>query len=287
MRRLVPLLAVIAVLVLTFGAGLAPLAPPATADLAIRYVALGDSFASVGTLTKLRTDPIGCARSIDNYPSGVAARLSVEEFVDMTCGAATTVHMTQSQTVPLGGVNRPQFSALTPETDLVTLTIGGNDIGFGEIVLTCGKLSVSDPTGAPCQRQYGTTLPGRIATAASTVDDVLDGIRARAPRATIVVVGYLRILPPATGCWPMIPVAAGDVPYLGDVQRRLNTMLGERARAHDATFVNPGETTGHDVCQLPTVKWVEGIIPTSLSIPVHPNAAGQSHVASLVAAELS
>ena len=286
MRRLIPLLAVLAVLVLTLGAGLAPLTPPATADLAIRYVALGDSFASVGTLTMVRTDPLGCARSIDNYPSGVAARLSVAEFVDMTCGAATTVHMTRSQTVPLGGVNRPQFSALTSGTDLVTITIGGNDIGFGEIVLTCGKLSLPNPNGAPCRQHYTDSLPDRIAAAASTVDDVLDGIHERAPRAKIVVVGYLRILPPATGCWPLIPVAAGDVPYLNEVQRGLNTMLGKRAAAHGATFVNPGEATGHDVCQLPTVKWVEGIIPTSLSIPVHPNAAGQSHVASLVAAEV-
>jgi len=64
-------------------------------------------------------------------------------------------------------------------------------------------------------------------------------------------------------------------------------MLGTQAAAHGGTAVNPGETTGHDACQSPADKWVEGLIPTSTSIvPVHPNAAGQAHVASLVAAAL-
>lgn len=282
MRRLVPLLAVIAVLVVTFGAGLAPLTPPATADLAIRYVALGDSFASVGTLTRLRGDPLGCARSTDNYPAGVAARLSVAEFVDRTCGAAATVHMTQSQAVPLGA-NPPQFDALTADTDLVTVSISGNDIGFGEIVLTCGTLSVTDPFGAPCKAHYGNQLQERIAAVAPKIDAVLDGIADRAPDATVLVVGYLRILPPDTGCFPVVPVAAGDVAYFDGVQHELNAMLGDRAAASGATFVDPGDVLGHDVCQAPWDKWVEGIFPTSLAAPMHPNAAGQAYVGGLVA----
>ena len=116
---------------------------------------------------------------------------------------------------------------------------------------------------------------------------MLDGIHARAPQARVVVVGYLRILPPTTGCWPIVPFASGDVRVLRRRAAPAQRMLGERAATHGDTFVNPGETTGHDVCQLPGNKWVEGLIPTSLSAPVHPNAAGQAHVATLVAAAVA
>jgi lysophospholipase L1-like esterase len=258
-------------------------AAPAGADPTLRYVALGDSFASVGTLTNLDPNPIDCFRAHDNYPAVAANRMGATEFVDATCGGAMTVHMTQSQQLPLGGVNPPQFDALTPDTDLVTVSISGNDIGFGDIVLTCGTLSLTDPLGAPCQAHYGSQLDERIAAAAGKVDAVLDGIAERAPEATVVVVGYLRILPPERGCFPIVPIAAGDVTYFDGVQHELNAMLGTSAAAHGATFVDPGDVLGHDVCQAPWDKWVEGIIPTSIAAPVHPNAAGQAYVGGLVA----
>ncbi len=286
MRRVLTMMLALA----TAGGVVVATAGAASAATYTRYVALGDSFASVGTLTMIRTDPAGCFRSTDNYPSGVAARLGVAAFVDVTCGGATTVHMTQAQSVPLGQ-NAPQFAALTADTDLVSVTISGNDIGFGEIVSTCAGLSLTNPFGAPCKAHYtaggADQLDARIAQAATLVDTVLDGIHARAPQARVVVVGYLRILPPTTGCWPIVPFASGDVAYFDGVQHRLNGMLGERAATRGDTFVNPGETTGHDVCQLPGNKWVEGLIPTSLSAPVHPNAAGQAHVATLVAAAVA
>ncbi|MGQ0840296.1 SGNH/GDSL hydrolase family protein [Actinokineospora sp.] len=255
-----------------------------------RYVALGDSYAAVGTLTKVRSAPIGCARATDNYPSGVAARLAPATFVDISCGGAETPDLTTPQEVPLG-VNPAQFSALTPDTDLVTVSIGGNDVGFGEIVRKCAELSFGDPFGAPCRAHYtagGTdVLAARIAELAPKITAVVDGITARSPNATVVVVGYLRILPPRWGCWPLVPFAIGDVAYFDGVQRSLNATIGGRAEAAGARFVNPGLTTGHDVCQLPGKKWVEGLVPTSLSMPVHPNARGQAHVAGLVAAALS
>ncbi|MGO1050883.1 SGNH/GDSL hydrolase family protein [Crossiella sp. CA198] len=250
-----------------------------------RYVALGDSFASVGTLTNIHLDPVGCARSKDNYPAQLAARIKPKTFVDRTCGAATTPDMTAPQQVPLG-VNPPQFDALTADTDLVTLTIGGNDIGFAEIVLTCATLSVTDPGGAPCKKHFtkdGDQLQRRIADLGPKLTKVLTGIKAKSPKARIAVVGYLRILPPSKGCWPLVPIAAGDVAYFETVQANLNTSIGGWAKAAGATFVNPGLVTGHDVCQLPGTKWVEGLIPTSLSVPVHPNALGQDYVGGLTA----
>ncbi|MDQ3578279.1 MAG: SGNH/GDSL hydrolase family protein [Actinomycetota bacterium] len=282
------MLAVVAMVCGLAGATTAPAG--AATETYQRYVALGDSYAAVGTLTSVRTDPIGCARSTDNYPSALAAKIKPAAFVDISCGAAQTRDMTAAQQVPLG-VNPPQFSALTPDTDLVSVTIGGNDIGFGEIVTQCALLSFTDPAGAPCKAHYNKTgvdeLPARIAELAPKITTVVAEIKARAPRAKIVVIGYLRILPPTRGCWPVVPFSAGDVAYFDGVQKLLNSTIGDRAKAQGATFVNPGLTTGHDVCQLPWNKWVEGLVPTSLSVPVHPNARGQAHVAELIASALS
>ncbi|ONI83631.1 GDSL family lipase [Saccharothrix sp. ALI-22-I] len=251
------------------------------------YVALGDSYASGPFIPHQRTDPLGCFRSTRNYASLVAERLGTK-LTDVTCGGATTVDMTAPQDV-LFGPNPPQLDALTPDTDLVTVTIGGNDIGFSDIILTCAQDSVLDPFGNPCTRRYtagGTDrLAARIDALAPKVAAVLQGIAQRAPEAHVVVVAYLRILPPSHGCWPVVPISVGDVPYLDATQRKLNGMLGARAGAAGATFVDPYPSSlGRDVCQLPGVKWVEGLVPTAPAFPVHPNAAGMRAVADLVVA---
>jgi lysophospholipase L1-like esterase len=247
------------------------------------YVALGDSYAAGPQIPVQRTDPIGCERSTMNYPARLAAALHIRDYTDVSCSGATTDNMTLPQTVPLG-INPPQFNALRSDTDLVTLTISGNDIGFTNILLTCIVLSATDPLGNPCERQA--TAGGvdryaqRIAAAAPKVARVLQGIRERSPRATVLLVGYLRILPPALGCYPVFPIARGDVPYLDGVEQQLTAMLADQAFNHGVVFVDSyAGSLGHDACQLPGVKWVEGIVPTSPAAPVHPNANGMQAVA--------
>lgn len=249
------------------------------------YVALGDSFAAGPFIPVQRLDPLGCARSTRNYPALIAEDLHVAEFTDVTCSTATTKNMTVAQLVPLG-VNPPQFDALGPDTDLVTVSIGGNDIGFSDIVLTCGRLSLTDPVGNPCQRFAGAggsdLYAERIIDAAPKVAGVLRGIHDRAPKASVLLVGYLRILPPTRGCWPLVPIAAGDVAYLDGIQQQLTKMLATQAHDNGAVFVDAyTPSLGHDTCQPPAVKWVEGIIPTSPAFPVHPNARGMRAVADL------
>jgi lysophospholipase L1-like esterase len=191
--------------------------------------------------------------------------------------------MTVSQPVQLG-LNPPQFNALTPDTDLVTVTIGGNDIDIGDLWVSCARLGATDPFGNPCQRQATTggtdRYARRITAAAPKVARVLEGIRARSPRATVLLVGYLRILPPALGCYPVFPIARGDVSYVDGVEQQLTAMLAEQASNHGAVFVDPYATSlGHDACQLPEVKWVEGTAPTSPAYPVHPNDLGMHKLA--------
>ena len=82
---------------------------------------------------------------------------------------------------------------------------------IGGLWVTCAQLGPTDPSGDPCQRHAtagGTDLYAqRIASAAPKVGQVLEGIRARSPRATVLLVGDLRILPSATGCYPAFPIA--------------------------------------------------------------------------------
>lgn len=252
------------------------------------YVALGDSYTAGPLIPVQRIDPVGCERSTNNYPSRLAAALGIRDFTDVSCSGAKAENMTAAQSVLLLGTNPPQFNALRPDTDLVTLTISGNDIGFTEIAYTCGRVGATDPFGNPCEREAtaggGDLYAQRIDAAAPEVAKVIEGIHQRSPHATVLLVGYLRILPPTEGCYPLFPIARGDVRYLAGLEQQLTDMLASQAFRHDAFFVDSyARSLGHDACQLPGVKWVEGPVPTSPAAPVHPNALGMQAVAGFAA----
>ena len=275
---------------------LGALACPAAAQLAGAapgpYVALGDSYTSGPVIPNQTADSGGCERSDHNYPHLVAAALGVTRFTDVSCAGATTAHMADPQPLPGGLTNGPQFDALAPDVDLVTLGIGGNDIGFGELAVTCAGLSVLFPLGAPCRHHYtrhGDEVGARLEAAAPKVAAVLAAIRQRAPAARILVVGYPVILPAAgPGCWPLMPIAFGDVAWLRSVEGQLNALLATQAAAGGATFVDTySSSVGHDLCRLPGRKWVEGFVPTAPARPVHPNARGMANSARQVLAALS
>ncbi|GAA1691394.1 SGNH/GDSL hydrolase family protein [Fodinicola feengrottensis] len=275
-------LATSAVLAATF-------APPVSAASPAkfhRYVALGDSYAAITDLTRLHGTP-GCFRSTDNYPSLVAADLGVTSFTDASCSSATTAHMTTAQSTGFG-TNPPQFDSLTADTDLVTVTIGANDLDLMTLLGTCAALSVTDPVGNPCQRYYTSggvdQIAARIDQVKPKVAAVLDGIHQRAPKARIIVVGYLPLLPPTRGCWPAVPMSVGDVPYAHQIQTSFNAALVAEAAAHQAVAVDPSGITGHDSCQPPGTRWVEPVIPASPTTPFHPNTTGTPHLANLIAA---
>jgi lysophospholipase L1-like esterase len=289
--------------------GLAGLATPAAADPSdtgpshggpshggptggvAHSVALGDSYTAGTGIPNQTADSGACGRSDHNYPHLVAAALAVARFTDASCGSATTADMAGRQALPGGLTNGPQLDALSPDVDLVSLGIGGNDIGFGEIILTCAAHSVLLPITAPCRQHYtrgGDELGRRIAETAPKVAAVLAAISERAPAARVLVVGYPVILPASgPGCWPVMPVAVGDVAWLRSVQADLNAMLAERAVAAGAAFVDTyTSSVGHDVCRLPGQKWVEGVVPTAPASPVHPNALGMANTARQVLAAL-
>ncbi len=272
----------------TAGAGVT--GPPGAAGPP-HYVALGDSY-TAGPLVPDRTgSPAGCLRSDHSYPFLVAAGTGAATFTDVSCQGATTTDMTHSQSVPLG-TNPPQDNALSATATLVTLQISGNDIGFSDIIIHCTTLSLTNPFGSPCKNHYtsgGTDrLRAKIAAAAPKVAADLQGIHARAPNARVLLVGYPVILPNSgDGCWPVVPIAFGDVPYLRGAEKALNSMLAAEAAASNATFVDTYTASiGHDVCRAPGTKWVEGLIPTSPAAPFHPNRLGEQEMAQQALAAL-
>lgn len=249
-----------------------------------RYVALGDSYTSAPFVGDSGGGPNACRRSAQNYPSRVARELRVGEFEDVSCSGATTGDMLGPQRFA-GPDNPPQLDALDSTTTLVTVGIGGNDIGFTSLVRGCASVS---PDGSGCRDENTAggedKLESRIANTAGRVANVLGEISARAPQAQVLVVGYPTILPASgRGCWPVLPYGGPDVVYLRGVTNKLNGMLAEEAAAAGATFVDTAAASkGHDVCASSSKRWVEGLIPTSAAAPMHPNADGQRAAARAV-----
>jgi lysophospholipase L1-like esterase len=258
----------------------------ATANAAEEMVALGDSYAA-GPLIPAPIPPFGCLKSSSNYGRLASIQLGASPYRDATCSGAETEDMTAPQGVS-PRPNPPQFDRLTPTTTLVTITIGGNDIGFSGIAQDCFSQSNS---GTPCQDKYvtanGDEISQRIQATRPKVDAVLQGIHQRSPNAQVLVVNYAAILPDQgnTGCWPIVPISDGDAPYVRAKEQELNQMLADQAAANNATLVDwYAASVGHDACKPPGIKWVEGAVVTNAAAPVHPNLLGMKGAADLVVA---
>ncbi|MFF0491478.1 SGNH/GDSL hydrolase family protein [Nocardia sp. NPDC004068] len=272
------------------------LAGPAHAEGAFEeYVALGDSWAADFTLSQGTAEyaPLGCGQSRHNYPKQIAATLHVARFQDASCEGATTNELTSAQTTR-DGTNAPQFDRLTPATDLVTLEIGGDDAHLASTVERC--LTVN-PRATPCQDALVVDgvdqMSANIAAAEPKVVDAIAGIKARSPRARILLIDYFRGAPTEGGCFPVIPISDSDAAWLGRKLIELDRMLARVASSTGVDFVDTySGSFGHDACQPPGVRWVEGLIPLSinppgLAVPFHPNQLGADHQTRTVLGYLS
>jgi lysophospholipase L1-like esterase len=254
-------------------------------------VALGDSYTAGALLpSQLSARPLGCLRSTRAYPALVAAALGAT-VTNAACSSAGIADLTTAQRTSLG-TNPPQLDALAPDDSLVMLTLGGDDLGFLNVLDECMELSFTDPWGSPCRAHYtggggADQLAALVKAEAPKMTTVLAEIAARAPQARIVVVGYPDLFPVSGGCWPAVPITDGDIAYLRGVELQLNAMLAADAKKAGATFVNTyGPTVGRDFCQPESIRDVEGLLPGSWALPFHPNARGQAAIAAAVLAAI-
>ncbi|MEU4654122.1 SGNH/GDSL hydrolase family protein [Streptomyces sp. NPDC023723] len=244
------------------------------------YVALGDSYSAGSGVLPVDLSNLLCLRSTANYPHVLASRTGAR-LKDVTCGGAQTSHFTQAQ---YPGVP-PQVDALSAGTDLVTLTIGGNDNStFINAVTSCGTAGVlSGGKGSPCKDQYGSSFEDQIETNTyPALKAALSSVRAKAPGARVAALGYPWIMPAAAdpSCFAKLPIAEGDVPYLRGIQARLNAAVRRAAQETGAVFVDFAQVSeGHDACAAAGTRWIEPLLFSSNLVPVHPNALGERRMA--------
>lgn len=244
--------AAIAALALVGGAATAGAVETTAYD---NYVALGDSYSS-GVGAGDYGDSGDCKRSANAYPQLYASANGIDDFQFAACLGARTDDVLA------------QADSLSADTDIVTVSVGGNDAGFVDVMIDC---TTSADQGCVDRvdeaKDYAeTTLPGLL-------DGVYDKIEAQAPNAEVFVLGYPRFYEIGGSC------DAG----LSDTKRTainsgadaLADTISERASAAGFTFVDVrDEFSGHEICSddwwLHSVTW-----PVDESY--HPNAAGQQH----------
>jgi lysophospholipase L1-like esterase len=247
-----------------------------------RYVALGSSFASgVGLGDPAPRSPFLCGRSLNGYPQHLAQALSLP-LVDVSCSGATSVHVLN------GGqyFQAPQLDAIDGRTELVTITIGGNDLAYvGDLtVLAAGKADTfvgwlarqvrREPMAADA-RNYDAVRDHLVA--------IVEGIRARAPQARIVFVTYPTILPPNGTC-DAIAISADEAAIMRAVGDRLAAMTGEVAAETGALFVDMHALgVGHDACS--AEPWVNPWHEPQGAM-FHPTLAGAEATARAIAEAL-
>jgi lysophospholipase L1-like esterase len=250
-RRVPTLAAAFAIgILITLGlANPAYAAPPA-------YTALGDSYSSgVGT-RQYYDDGTSCQRSPYAYPVLDAARI----------GAALTFAACSGARVP--DVLNTQLGSLSPGTAYITVSIGGNDAGFASVITRCAL-----PWPYTCWTQISNANAYIRNTLPASLDNLYNRIRAQAPNARVVVVGYPRLFN-ESDCQSLARISPGEQAALNDTADLLADITAGRAAAHNFGFADPRSAfTGHAVCD--SVEWVNGLSnPTSESY--HPNRTGHA-----------
>ncbi|UYQ61298.1 SGNH/GDSL hydrolase family protein [Streptomyces peucetius] len=242
-----------AVLALT-GAG------PAQADTtaqSLDYVALGDSYSSGVGAGSYDSASGNCKRSTRAYPKLWANANSPSSFAFTACSGARTGDVTANQLVPL-----------TSATDLVSITVGGNDAGFADVMTTCVLQSESACLARIEQaKEYvDTTLPGKL-------DQVYSAISAKAPAARVVVLGYPRFYKLNGTC--MAGLSENERSAINGAADHLNAAIAKRAADHGYGYASVvGTFTGHEICS--GASWLHSLNWFNIGESYHPTAAGQS-----------
>ncbi|MEU7620445.1 SGNH/GDSL hydrolase family protein [Micromonospora rifamycinica] len=232
-------------------------AVPAQAAPSDRYVALGDSYASGVGADSYTSESGACQRSTNAYPALYNTNVKPASYKSVACSGATTTDVVNNQ-----------LSALTSTTTLVSVTIGGNDVGFTSIMSTCVLQGESQCVAAvqAAENKARAELPTKLAT-------VYRGIRSRAPSARVVVVGYPVFYQLGTVCVGLTATSRAKINeginLVDDLTRTAATSAGFTFADVRSVFV------GHQLCSYGE-KWLHALNFVNLGVSYHPTAAGQS-----------
>lgn len=237
------------------------------------YVAMGDSFAAAPGVPETAA-PRGCHKSTNNYPSVLARRLAAFAFHDVTCSGATTDDIINREQKTDHGLVPRQLDMIGPPTDLITVTVGANDIGLAGDAESC-QVNPTDPK--PCAGTFVVDNVDRVSTAITAQVPVwaamIDQLRANAPRARIILVGYGVFVRPG-GCYSDQPILPADANYLQAKVDELDDRQRQLAAEKGIEFFDTRPlSTGHDMCAPPADRYVQGFV-TDDGVPLHPTALG-------------
>lgn len=302
-RRIAAIIIAAAAAVGALGGVSAASATTPTAGLrGLRYVAIGDSYASGYGLTPYGKKPAsGCYQAHADYPHQIAAELGLK-LDDRTCAGASTLNVTDTpQVTDTGDGTAPvQADALSADTDIVTVTIGGNDLDFTDVVSNCIATSADGPlffdidgTSYDHCRDYYAPVVGGVEkdSLAATIRDTVaprlartfQVIAQRAPHAKVFVVGYPTLAPDTAeaphGCFSSIfgdsgfeppfpkntfPFTTADTEYLHRTEVSLDATIESAARAQGFTYVSTLDASAaHSACAPAGSAWISGLTLTN------------------------
>jgi lysophospholipase L1-like esterase len=247
----------IALTALTLGiaAAIAGTATPAKAASSVRYVSLGDSYASgVGA----GNESGSCDQSPNAYGPLWTSANSPASFTFSACSAATTSSVISSQ-----------LSSLRTSTTLVSIIIGGNDVGFSSVMETCVLESTSacESAVSKAEQYANNTLPGNLRT-------LFADIKADAPNAQVVVLDYPDFYDLS------VPICAGlssaDHQALDNGINDLDGVIQTAAGNAGFRFADVrSQFSGHELCD--NAGWLNSINIFDIHTSYHPTATGQAN----------
>jgi lysophospholipase L1-like esterase len=240
------------------GAFLSTLFVLATAPAALgadNYVALGDSFSS-GVGTGSYTLSSSCRRGVFAYPWLIMQQRPETSLTFVACSGATTSSLMANQ-----------IGSVVSGTTIVTVTIGGNDIGFSDLIVQC---TLSD-----CSAALDRTRASLSTVLGPRLDTVYSAIRSRAALgATVIVLGYPYIFS-SSGCFGTLGISSTERAKANLLAQDLDTLSSQRAALANVTYQSAlSKFTGHAVCS--SSAWLNGLNIFNTVESYHPNRNGNS-----------
>ncbi|MGW4682081.1 SGNH/GDSL hydrolase family protein [Micromonospora taraxaci] len=233
------------------------LAAPAEAAPADHYVALGDSYSSGVGAGSYTSESGSCQRSTNAYPALYNTNVRPASYRSVACSGATTTSVVNTQ-----------LSALSATTTLVSVSVGGNDVGFANIMTTCVLYGTTE-----CVNAVQTAENKARADLGNLLATVYSGIRTRAPSARVVVVGYPVFYQLGTTC---LGLSATSRAKINEGINLVDDIIRSSALAAGFTFADVrSQFVGHQLCSYGE-KWLHALNITNIGVSYHPTAAGQT-----------